>query len=171
MAELKIRHELNCTDDTFWNKIVFDPQDTFNRHLYHELLKFPKYQVTELKDEGTRMTRKVHIEPPVEGLPGPVKKALGDRLSYLEEDEFDKKTKRLIIKVTPSTLADKIRINGEMYCEPLGENKVARFANFTVEVKVFMVGGMIEEKIIADLKKSYDTAAGATNEWLKSQGL
>ena len=171
MAELKVRHELNCSEDTFWKKIVFDPKDAFNRHLYDDLLKFPNYQVLELKDEETRVLRKVRIEPPVDGVPGPVKKVIGDRLSYLEEDVFDKATKRFVVKVTPSTLAEKIRITGEMFCESLGENRIARVANFVVEVKVFMVGGMIEEKIISDLKKSYDTAAGATNAWLKSQGM
>ncbi len=171
MAELKIRHELNCSEDTFWNKIVFDPKDAFNRHLYDDLLKFPNYQVLELKDEATRILRKVRIEPPVDGLPGPVKKAIGDKLAYLEDDVFDKATKRLIVKVTPSTLADKVRVTGEMFCEALGGNKIARIANFIVEVKVFMVGSMIEEKIMGDLKKSYDMAAGATNDWLKAQGL
>ena len=43
--------------------------------------------------------------------------ALGDRLAYTEEGSFDKKAKRYSFKVTPSTMADKTKISGELWCE------------------------------------------------------
>ncbi len=171
MADITLRHELECTEDIFWNKVFFDEEDEFNKYLYNTLLKFPKYEVLELRKEEGRVVRRARVEPPVGGVPLPIKKILGDRLAYNEEGVFDAKTKRYTIKVTPSALPDKTRISGEIYCEKLGEKRIARIAKFTVEVKVFGVGGLVEGRIISDLKKSYDTAAQATNVWLKEKGL
>ena len=104
-------------------------------------------------------------------MPGPVKKLFGDRLSYVEEGTFDKKTRRYTFKVTPSTLAEKTKVAGEMWVEKLGEKKVARVTKISVEVKVFMVGGMVEDRILADLRSSYDKGTTFTNEYIKENGL
>ncbi|MFO0679639.1 MAG: DUF2505 family protein [Polyangiaceae bacterium] len=167
MAEITIRHELDCDEDTFW-KCVFD--DEYNRRLYLERLQFPGYKILEQKDEATSILRKVHIDPPVAGLPGPVKKLVGDRLSYVEEGTFDKAKKRYTFTVRPSTLAEKTSTKGDLWTEKLGDKRVARLAKVTVEVKVFAVGGLVEDKIIGDLRASYEAAARFTNEYVKEKG-
>ena len=167
MAEITIRHELDCSEDAFW-KCVFD--EDYNRRLYLERLAFPGYKVLEQKEEPGSISRKVHIDPPVAGLPGPVKKLIGDRLSYVEEGTFNKATKRYAFTVKPSTLAEKTTTKGELWTEKLGENRVARLARVTVEVKVFAVGGMVEDKIAGDLRASYEAAAKFTNEYVKEKG-
>lgn len=167
MPEITVRHELDCDEDTFWNGCTFNEE--FNRKLYLETLKFPAYDGGNT-DHGATITRKVKIDPPVAGIPGPVKKILGDRFGYLEEGTFDKATKRYAFKITPTTMADKTTTVGELWCEKLGDKKIARFAKIRVEVKVFAVGGMVEDKILHDLKSSYDAAAKFTNEWLGRKG-
>jgi hypothetical protein len=104
-------------------------------------------------------------------MPAPVKKLLGDRLSYVEEGTFDKKTKRYSFKVTPSTLAEKTKVAGEMWVEKIADKKVARVTKITVEVKVFVVGGMVEDRILADLRASYDKGTTFTNQYIKQHGL
>jgi hypothetical protein len=169
MAEVTLRHEFDCDEDTYWEKTVFDPD--FNKRLYLEVLKFPGYQLLEQKDDDAKRTRRVHIDPPLGNLPGPVKKVIGDKFSYIEEGTFDKKSKRYTFKITPSTLADKTKNSGELYVEKVGDKKIVRIAKVAVEVKVFMIGSLVEEKIMGDLKHSYDVAATFTREFLKEKGL
>jgi hypothetical protein len=169
MPEITLRHEFDCDEDTYWEKVTFDPE--FNRRLYLEVLKFPSYELVEQKEDDAKRTRRVRIDPPLGNLPGPVKKAIGDKFSYVEEGTFDKKTKRYSFKVTPSTMADKTKNFGELYVEKLGDRKIVRIAKITVEVKVFMIGGMVEEKISSDLRHSYEEAARFTRTFLKEKGL
>jgi hypothetical protein len=168
VADVEIRHDLACSEETYWEKCVFNAE--YNEELYVRYLRFPHYALVADTDAGDTRTRKVKIEPPVGNLPGPVKKILGDRLGYLEEGTFDKKTRRYTFKVTPSTLAEKTKTTGELVTEPRGDNACVRIARIHVEVKVFAVGGMIEEKILHDLRSSYEAAAKFTNEWVKSKG-
>jgi hypothetical protein len=172
VAEIEVRHELDCSEDAYWEKCVFDAE--YNEELYLRYLRFPHYELVEQKDLGDRMTRKVRIEPPVGNLPGPVKKILGDRLGYLEDGTFDKKTRRYSFKVTPTTLAEKTKITGELFTEPSkggDAGKCVRVARIKVDVKVFAVGGMVEDKILHDLRSSYEAAAKFTNERVKTKTL
>jgi hypothetical protein len=169
MAEITLRHEMNCDEDTYFERCMFDEE--YNRRLYIETLKFPGYELLEQSDGPDKRTRKVHIDPPLAGIPGPVKKVIGDKFSYVEEGTFDKKTKRYTFKVVPSTMSEKTKTQGELWCEKIGDKRIARVAKISVEVKVFMVGGMVEEKILGDLKASYDAAAKFTNDFLKEKGL
>ena len=143
MPEITVRHELDCDEDTFWHGCTFNEE--FNRKLYLETLNFPAY-VGENVDSAATVTRKTRIDPPLTGLPGPVKKVLGDRFAYVEEGTFDKATKRYSFKVTPTTLPEKTKTTGELWCEKLGDKKIARLTKISVEVKVFMVGGMVEDR-------------------------
>ena len=169
MAEITLRHEIDTDEDTFWAKCVFDAD--FNKKLYIDTLKFPQWKLLDSKDDDAKLTRKVQVDPPTGSMPGPVKKVIGDRLSYVEEGTFDKKSKRYSFKVTPSTLAEKTKVAGEMWVEKLGEKKIARCCKISVEVKVFMVGGMVEDRILADLRASYDKGTAFTNQYIKDNGL
>jgi hypothetical protein len=169
MPEVTVRHEIDCDEDTFWSKIMFDLD--FNKKLFEGVLKFPSWKQLDVKDDDAKIVRRVQVDPPTGDLPGPVKKVIGDRLAYTEEGTFDKKTKRYTFKVTPSTLSEKTKVSGELWLEKLGDKKVRRNVRINVEVKVFVVGGMIEDRIVADLRKSYDEGASYTNQFLKETGL
>lgn len=169
MPDITLRHEFNTDEDTYWSKCVFD--EAFCREMYLEALKFPGWKVLESKDDENKLTRRVQVDPPVASLPGPVKKVIGDRLSYTEEGTFDKKAKRYKFRVIPSTLADKTTVTGELWCEKLGDKKVARVCKIHVEVKVFMVGGMVEDRILADLRDSYEKGTNFTNDYIAKHGL
>jgi len=169
MPSVTLRHEIETDEDTYWQKIVFD--EGFNTKMYVDHLKFPGWKVLDQKEDDAKLTRRVQVDPEVGNLPGAVKKVIGDRLSYVEEGTFDKKTKRYSFKVQPSALADKTRVAGEMWVEKLGDKKVARVCKIDVEVKVFMVGSMVEERILSDLKSSYDKGTSFTNDYIKQNGL
>lgn len=169
MPEVTLRHEIDTDEETFWSKIVFD--EAFNKKLYEGALKFPGWKLLETKEDDAKITRRVQVDPPIGDLPGPLKKVIGDRLAYTEDGTFDKKAKRYSFKVTPSTLADKTKVTGELWCEAIGDKKIRRLCRISVEVKVFMVGGMVEDRIMADLRASYDNSTKYTNEYLKESGL
>lgn len=169
MPSVTFRHEIDTDEDTYWAKIVFD--EAFNKEMYEGYLKLPSWKLLEMNEDDAKITRRVRVEPDAGNLPGPVKKVIGDKLSYVEEGTFDKKTKRYSFKVRPSALPDKTKISGEMYVEKLGEKKIARVAKMDVEVKVMLVGGMVEERILSDLRVSYDKGTAFTNEFIKKNGL
>ena len=166
MAEITIRHEFDCDEATFWEHCVFSRE--FNQKLYKGVLKFHAYETLEDSNEPTRRTKKVRVEPALGNLPAGAKKVIGEKLAYTEEGALDKATGRYTFVVTPSVLPGKVKTGGELRCEKLGPNKIARVAKIHVEAKVPFIGGLIEDKIIGDLQRSYETAAQFTREWVKA---
>ncbi len=169
MAEVTVRHELACSVQEYWDKCVFD--NSFNQKLYVERLHFHSFVPIESKDLGDRRTKKCTMEPPLTGVPGPAKKVIGDALKYSEDGYLDKKTGRYHSAITPSTFAEKTHVEAELWCEPSASgdvNRCVRVARVKVEVKVFVVGAMIEEKIMRDLQASYDEEAKCVSEWVRS---
>ena len=168
MADLTLRHELDCNAETYWSKCAFDPE--FNRRLFFEELKFRSYELLEHKDLADSIVRRVKAEPQTPNLPGPVKKVLGDSFGYTEEGTFDKKTQRYSFRTIPAAFPDKVKIQGSMICEPLGDKRVTRIAQMHVEAHVFMIGRMVEDRIVVDIQHSYAKAAELTNAWVKERG-
>jgi hypothetical protein len=169
-STLDLRHTIHCDEDTYWWKIVFD--EAFNKAMYVDHMKFLDWSVLDSRQDDDKLVRRVRVEPKVGDLPGPVKKVLGDRLSYVEEGTLDKKSRRYRIHVVPSALPDKTKIDGEMWCEKGASDKeVVRHARFTVEVKVLMVGKLVEDRILGDLRKSYEDGTVFTNDYIKKNSL
>ena len=169
MPEITLRHEIDTDEDTFW-QLVFNEE--FNKELYGKALKFPRWELLEMKEDDAKITRRVAVQPATKDLPAPVRKVLGgDALSYVEEGTFDKKTKRYTFKVVPSMMPDKTKVSGELWVEKLGEKKISRMCRMSVEVKIFMVGGMVEDRILKDLQVSYDESTPVTNAYIKSHSL
>lgn len=168
-SQFSCRHEFDCDEDTFWNACTLSEE--FNRRLHIDILKFPGWKLLEQKDEGDIVTRRVQIDPPLVGLPAPVLKIVGDRFSYVEEGRFDKKTKRYKFAVIPSTAADKAKTVGELWTDKLGDKRCARSARVDVDVKIFIVGSLLEEKIVSDLKKSYEETSRFIGQYLKEKGI
>ncbi|MDI3282984.1 DUF2505 domain-containing protein [Polyangium sp. 15x6] len=164
MGKFTITNEINCNEETFW-KIFFDKE--FNEKLYRDHLGFPEFIITEQRDSDTEIIRKVAGQPRME-MPGPVAKLLGSGFRYTEEGRLDKKTKVWSWKMTPSTLADKLRNEGTMRIEPIGDNKVRRIADLIIEAKVFGVGGLIESSAEKQLREGWNGSAVFMNEWIKT---
>jgi hypothetical protein len=168
MADSRIEHLIHCNDETFW-KVFFDPE--FNRQLFYDALRFESWKQVSLDDTEARIERVVDVVPKIGDLPGPLKKLVEGGVGYREKGSFDKATKRLKLAIEPTTLQGKLHISGLLYTEPAGEGKCRRIYESSVVAKIFGVGGMIESRIIADVKASYDKAAEFTNRWVKEKGL
>lgn len=169
MAEVVLRHEIFCTEEDYWNKCVWTRE--FNEGLYVKTLGFPRYEVQGETDGADARTRRTFIEPPVGALPGPLKKAIGDKLSYVEEAAFSK-TKRIYeFKVIPSAFPEKTKVWGNLFCEKWNGKSFTRVSKINVEVKVFGIGGLVEDRIMDDLRRSYDAGEKFTNDFATAGGF
>jgi hypothetical protein len=165
MTDVRIEHNFDCDEDTFWEKIFFAEQ--FNRQMYLEHLKFKRWEVADFRETDTLIHRTVNVTPTVGELPGAIKSLIGDSFGYSEEGTFDKKLRRFRVKVVPTVLADKLTVRGEIWLQPQSTNRCKRIFDAQVSVKMFGVGGIIEKRIIADLQLSYNAGAAFTTEYLK----
>ncbi len=162
MGKFTVTHEINCSADHFW-KLFFDPE--FNTRLYREALGFPKYEVLKHEESDTQITHKVMGQPKM-NMPGPVAKLLGSNFVYTEEGTFDRATKIWRWKMTPSALADKMRNEGSLRIEPIGDQKVRRIADIIIEAKIFGIGGMIESSAEKQLREGWEDSAKFMNKYL-----
>ena len=164
MADARIEHVIHCSDDRFWS-VFFDPE--YNEALFLGELHFESWRLVSLDDEGDRLERVVDVVPRIGDLPGPLKKLVEGGAGYRERDVFDKKAKRMSIHVDPTVLQGKLVISGTMWTEPVGDAECRRVYDTSVVAKVFGIGGMIENRILHDVRTSYDKAAAFTNRWVK----
>jgi hypothetical protein len=165
MGKFTVTHEIRCNVETFW-ETFFDK--SFNDKLYLEALGFPAYKTIEQNETETQITRKVHGQPKM-NVPGPVAKLFGANFSYTEEGSFNKATKIWTWKLTPSTLADKMRNEGSVRVEAIGSDKVRRVADLFIECKVFGLGGLIESSAEKQLREGWDTSAVFMNKYLDAK--
>ncbi len=168
MSLLTLRHEILCDEGTYWEKCVLD--DEYNRRFFLEELKFQSYELIEQRDLGDTVVRKARAESKAGNMPAAVKKVIGDSFSYIEEGKFDRKAKQYSFRTIPAAFPDKVKIQGTMRCEVVGPKKIVRVSDIQVDVKIFVIGGMVEERILADIKHSYAKAAEFTNTWVKEKG-
>ncbi|MEI2620448.1 MAG: DUF2505 family protein [Candidatus Nanopelagicales bacterium] len=66
-------------------------------------------------------------------------------------------------------MADKLRQEGTMRIEPIGDSKVRRIAELTMEAKVFGIGGLIESTTEKQLREGWDRSAVFMNRYIQSK--
>jgi hypothetical protein len=169
MAELRVEHVFQCTEESFWTKVFFD--DEYNRRLFLEVLKFPVWRVLKSEEQGAEVRRTIEASPPIGDLPSALKAVIGESIGYEERGVFDKRTRRYRVQVVPNRLGEKIRVSIEMWTEPLGDKQCKRLALATASAKIFGVGGLLEKKLLADLERSYEKSAAFTNLFVTEKGL
>ena len=169
MQERRFEHTYNCSADVFWNQIFLD--DTYNQKLFLEELHFESWRVLRSEERGTEVHRVIEAVPKLGDLPSALKKLLSEGAAYQERGVVDRAQQRYRLEVTPRSLASKLHISGELFTSPLGERSCRRTYVARVEAKVFGLGGMIEDRLLHDLQRSYDKAAVFTNRWIAERGL
>jgi hypothetical protein len=162
MNRFTMTHEINCNVETFW-KTFFDA--TFNEKLYLEGLKFPEFKILDQKETDAQIVRKAAGKPKL-NMPGPIMKILGDSFRYTEDGTFDKATKVWRWTMTPSSMADKLKQSGSLRLEAVGDTKVRRVAELTIEAKIFGLGGLMESSGEKQLREGWDDSAVFMNRWL-----
>jgi hypothetical protein len=167
MANTRIQHEFECSAETLFAICFFD--DEFNRRLYLETLKFPVWREVERRETEDKLERVVEVQPLVENVPPALGKVIGNRFGYREVGTLDRRALRYRFRVIPAAMADRTTVTGEMYAEKLGENRVRRVVEFSIDVKIFAIGRMIEQKTIDDTRESYEKMATFLRTYLRER--
>ncbi|MGB8331071.1 MAG: DUF2505 family protein [Polyangiales bacterium] len=156
-----IRQLLDCSEEEFWERI-FRSED-FNQYLY-EGLGF-EYELQEWNRETGYRRAKVR---PTQQMPRAVAKVLGDRFSYVEEGTFDAEAERYDFRVIPSSLPDRIRVNGSVTVEPVSPQQCERRVTLEIGATVLGLGRLIESYFAASTREQYAKNAALVNEYLAS---
>jgi uncharacterized protein DUF2505 len=164
MKERRIEHIYDCSPEVFWNQIFLDEE--YNRQLFVGELHFSSWRVLRSEERGAELHRTVEATPPLGDLPGALKRLLSEGLGYEEHGVLDRQKQRYRLEVKPRSLATKLSITGELTTEPLSERSCRRIYVPRVEARVLGVGGMIEQRLLDDIEKSYNKAAVFTNRWI-----
>lgn len=164
MKERRIEHIYDCSADLFWNQIFLD--DEYNRKLFLDELHFSVWRVLRSEEQGDRVHRTIEATPPLGDLPAALKRLLGEGLGYEEHGVLDRPRQRYELEVKPRSLAGKVSIQGALTAEPISDSSCRRVYVARVDARVFGVGGMIEQRLLDDIEKSYDKAAKFTNRWV-----
>ena len=156
-----VRHQLECTPEQFWERIHHNPD--FNKALYVDDLG---YGYKLLKDDRQTGERASHVTPVVDA-PAPIRKALGDSVSFEEQGRLERGgTSVYRFSIVPGVWPDKIHISGAMTAEPAPGGKCHRTVAFDVGCTAFGIGGLFERFVQKEVSKAYDQSAVFTNEYL-----
>jgi hypothetical protein len=169
MKERRIEHTYACSGDVFWNQIFLDEE--YNRRMFLDELHFESWRVIRSETRGTEVHRVIDAVPRIGDLPGPLKKLLSSGAGYEERGVVDLAAHRYRLEVTPRSLANKLTIQGELFTTPTGESSCQRVYVAKVEARVFGVGGMLEDRLLTDIERSYAKAAVFTNRWIAEHRL
>jgi hypothetical protein len=169
MPSFRVENVFDCNQHTFWEKVFFDAE--YNRRLFYDELHFTEWQELEQKDEGERVRRRVKAVPPTGDLPGPLKAAIGNGAGYEETGVFVRATNRYDARVRPNVLGDKVTVELVFRTEPVDDQHCRRIVDGTVVAKVMLIGGMLEQRMMSDLTRSYEKSAAFTNRFVAEKKL
>jgi hypothetical protein len=168
-VKFTVRHVFHTDRDSYWNKVFFDAE--YNRRLYLEGLGFKSYELIEQTGgPGEVRTRKMRSEPKSEA-PAVVQKLIGGGISYVEVGRWDPKTGIWKYDITTSKLADKISTGGTFWIEERGPKKIERICEVELQVKIFGVGGVVEQFIEKTTRESFEDTARFTHRFISEKGL
>lgn len=114
-------------------------------------------EVLETRTEGPIEVRRIRTEPDQE-LPSMVASAIGTKkLSYTQENRFDKASGRMEWTVHLDGIGDRVQVSGVTTCVPDGSG-CKRVVDGEITVNVPLVGRQIEKKVVAELERSMQRA-------------
>jgi Protein of unknown function (DUF2505) len=169
MKERRIEHVYDCSAEVFWNQIFLDEE--YNRKLFLDELHFSVWKVLRSEERGTELHRVIEATPALGDLPSALKRLLSDGLGYEEHGVLDRAQQRYRLEVKPRSLANKLTIQGELTTQRLSDRSCRRVYVARAEARVLGVGGMIEQRLLDDIEKSYNKSAVFTNRWIAERKL
>ena len=162
---------LPCTPDNFWSPF-FD--ESYLRALYLDTLESRAFAVLETTDTS----RKLRIVPKM-NLPAPVAKLIGESFAYEEHGTLDRARNEWTWRmVQPTNLdpkskprKDAVTMHGTVRIDPSGKTQSRRTDTFTIEAKIFGLGGLIESTIEKELQSARTKEYAFFTRWLEQQGV
>lgn len=150
--EFRIVHRFSCTPAAYW-AMTHDPA-------YEQSFRGDDVdtEVLEAREDGTHSFERRRVSPR-KLLPPLMAKAIGrDRLSYVQEVDFDNAGFGSTWRVVSDIMPDKVRCAGTSKVLTV-EGGCERVMQGRIDVEIFLVGGQIEKHILKELQSGYDRAA------------
>jgi hypothetical protein len=160
---------LPCTPDILWASFL---NESYLRALYLDELESRAFAVLDIGEAS----RKLRIVPNMK-LPAPVAKLIGESFAYEEHGTLDRATNEWTWRmVQPSNLdskrkprKDAVIMHGTIRVEPTGEGHCRRTDTFTVEAKIFGLGGLIESSIEKELQSARAKEYAFLARWVEQR--
>jgi len=165
MGTFTLTHDIRCSAQKFWD-LFFDRE--YNDKLYLGALGFPEFKLLEQRETETGFVRKAAGQPNMD-MPAPIAKLLGSGFRYVEEGTYDKAKGVYRWKMTPSSLADKMRNEGVLRVEPISDDRCKRIVELTIEAKIFGVGGLLEKTAEKSMRDGWEKSAVFLNDWVTNK--
>ena len=159
---------LPCTPETFWAAFL---DESYLNALYLEELECRAFAVIEIGDTS----RKLRIVPKMK-LPAPVAKLIGDSFAYEDHGTLDRaKNEWTWRMVQPANLdpkskprKDVVTMHGTVRIEATDDGHCRRTDNFSIEAKIFGLGGLIESSIEKELQSARAKEYAFLTRWLQA---
>jgi hypothetical protein len=162
--KLSIRNTFPCDPATLW--AIFDDPE-FDRRLEDQ--SGVKRELIGTRAEGPVQVRTLRCMSKKE-LPGFMATALGSKhLSYDQVSRFYADRNELHWEVIPTLMKDRVTARGVTRVIP-GNGECERVIEGTIEVRVPLVGGRIEAKLLEEIQASYERAAAIANDLIDERG-
>jgi hypothetical protein len=169
MAGFRTDNVLACSEATYWDKIFLD--DEYNRRLFLDELRFTEWRELARDQEGELLKRRVKASPHVGEVPGALKALVGDGIGYEERGTLVRKKNRYEAKAIPNRLGDKVTVTITMATTPVDAERCRLVVEGSVTAKIFVIGGLLEQRMVSDLRRSYEKSAEFTNRFAGEKGL
>ena len=161
MTPFKITHELRGDRDAYW-KIFFDKE--FTGEMY-DRIGVKEWKILAWKEEDGKLYREVKVVPKRD-LPSMIKKVVKGDLGYIEHSTLYWDRDFMECNVKPTLLSEKTTVKATYKLEKVGEGRLRRTFEGTIEVKIPLLGSKVEKLVVDDMTRSYDVAAKVHQEWL-----
>jgi hypothetical protein len=166
VTPFRIVHEFATGKERYWKVFFHEP---YNVALY-ERIKVKERKVLHWKETDGTIERSIKILP-ARDLPGFLKKIVGGDLGYVESSTFYKDKDSIDVTVEPTLMKDRTTMKARYWIELPDASTVRRIFEGSIHVDMPFVGRKIEQFIVDDMKRGYDTAAQVTKEWLGKADL
>jgi Protein of unknown function (DUF2505) len=163
MKKIILRDAFPVDAERFWRDVFFS--HAFQERMYREALGAASVEfLGESGDAKSGIARRLRFSQPVDA-PAPVRKLFGETTSMEEDGRFDPATQRWRFRMIPDKMADKIDISGETWLEAK-DGGVERVTELSVGVKIFAVGGLVEQYIASSTAASNAKQAAFTRKYI-----
>jgi hypothetical protein len=159
--KVAIEHVFAGIHAAAYETLFFD--EPFNEALGTHLHMGRKLLRLEIGAE--RIVRHIRYEP-AHDPESPATQAFGtSRASFLEELDYDVRSRRGAWRTIPNLWAERVRNSGTIEFADVAEG-TKRLVRGEVTVKAFGFGKLVEKMIVAEIDKSYAASAAFTRDWL-----
>jgi hypothetical protein len=166
-TRIQFSHLIQCNVDVFWRDFL---DEELNRALFLDDLGFTAYRLAERSESAGRVQRRVEIGPHL-NVPSAVKNVIGDKFSYIEVGAFEAGEYRYEC-LPPAHIHTPIKATagGVVRAEPTPDGATVRHIELTCDIRMFGIGGMLENAMTKAGRENYDAHAKALNARLAARG-